>query len=243
MSHIIYDNFFYSHVDEGALRSAEYVVPLMKEVISAKSLLDVGCGFGAWVHTWKKYGIDDVVGVDYLLENPLMAEGLYFSADLSKPLDLGRKFDLITCLEVAEHLSPSSTVVLLDNISRHSDAVFFSAASPGQGGLNHINEQPLRYWMDKFAEMGYNAFDPLRPELVKIRGIEPWYRYNLILFARSDALMRLSRDALLTKIVSHAHLKNYESYAWAFRRAIIRCLPRHIVDNLARISHRYSSIF
>ena len=41
--------------------------------------------------------------------------------------------------------------------------MLFSAAVPGQGGENHVNEQPLAYWRAIFREHGYSAVDYSAP--------------------------------------------------------------------------------
>ena len=50
-------------------------------------------------------------------------------------------------------------------ITQLSDRVVFSAAIPGQGGVNHINERPQSYWIDKFSTFDFIAFDVTRPLL------------------------------------------------------------------------------
>jgi 2-polyprenyl-3-methyl-5-hydroxy-6-metoxy-1,4-benzoquinol methylase len=60
---------------------------------------------------------------------------------LDSPLDLGRAFDLVISLEVAEHLPESAADAFIDSLVRHGDVILFSAAIPFQGGHRHINEQ------------------------------------------------------------------------------------------------------
>jgi hypothetical protein len=67
----------------------------------------------------------------------------HFAAfDLSRPFRLGRRFDLVQSLEVAEHIPPAQTEIFVDNLAAHGDVILFSAAVPGQGGEFHVNEQP-----------------------------------------------------------------------------------------------------
>ena len=44
---------------------------------------------------------------------------------------------------------------LVATITKHGDAVLFSAAIPGQGGQDHLNEQWPEYWQKKFEVNGY----------------------------------------------------------------------------------------
>jgi hypothetical protein len=86
--------------------------------------------------------------------------------DLRLPLYLGRRFDLVVCTEVAEHVEPvfSSQIVL--NLVLHSDVVWFSFAHDGTHNdafINHPNERPLKLWESLFDFYGY-----------KIHLLPPW---------------------------------------------------------------------
>ena len=64
--------------------------------------------------------------------------------------------------------------------------VLFSAAIPGQGGTDHINEQWQDYWARLFAKHDYVALDFLRLKFWNDSRIEWWYRQNIILYVRRD---------------------------------------------------------
>lgn len=114
--------------------------------------LDVGCGTGAVVRTARTLGID-AYGIDQMQED---AEH-FKRVDLCEPLDLGRKFELVTCIEVAEHLHAEYEGVLCDTLARHvipGGILVFTAAPPGQDGYNHFNLQPKKYWTDRLQSRG-----------------------------------------------------------------------------------------
>lgn len=75
--------------------------------------------------------------------------------DLSEDPRLTKKYDLAISLEVVEHLSSESANMFIACFTNMSDIVLFSAAIPGQGGENHINEQWPEYWSGLFNERGY----------------------------------------------------------------------------------------
>jgi SAM-dependent methyltransferase len=199
-----YDNDFFSYIEEGARRSAQVIVPLLAKSFHIGSVLDVGCGRGVWVREWADCGIDDVVGVDgaYVDDAWLAIPPEQFvRCDLSQPFALKRRFDLIQSLEVAEHIASSSADTFVTNLAAHGDVILFSAAVPGQGGELHVNERPYEYWRDKFAANGFRTFDWLRPRIRSYPGVEPWYRYNTLIFARDCALNRAAPDLLETEIL------------------------------------------
>jgi hypothetical protein len=62
--------------------------------------------------------------------------------------------------------------------------VLFSAAIPGQGGNNHVNEQWQSYWADRFAAHGYGPRDIVRPAVRDDRSVAYWYRQNAVLYSK-----------------------------------------------------------
>jgi 2-polyprenyl-3-methyl-5-hydroxy-6-metoxy-1,4-benzoquinol methylase len=59
-----YTDNFYQSQQEGSLRSAEEIAPLLKKLVDPKSVIDIGCGVGAWLSVFKKLGVEDIQGVD-----------------------------------------------------------------------------------------------------------------------------------------------------------------------------------
>ena len=147
-------------------------------------------GAGAWLFAFKeKFQGIEICGVDRpdIPESSLLIDRKFFCGhDLTKPLDLGRHFDLCVSVEVAEHLSAEHAPQLIDNISRHADRILFSAAIPHQGGTHHINEQWPQYWIKMFETRGYQTFDIIRPIIWDLCDIPVWYRQNLIYFSKDQ---------------------------------------------------------
>jgi len=154
------------------------------------SLLDVGCGTGTWLVAALELGVKEIYGIDGvpLADNALLFPREFFRvADLSDPIDLGRTFDLVLCLEVAEHLSANSAPSLVATLVLHSNRILFSAACPGQQGQHHVNCQWPQYWQELFNNHGYACDDTFRWEIWDIPEIEPWYRQNVFTAVRDPA--------------------------------------------------------
>lgn len=97
-----------------------------------------------------------------------------------------REFDLVVCLEVAEHLLKNNASSFIDYISSFAPIIFFSAAVPGQGGANHINEQWPEYWSKLFFDRGFQCLDIIRPLIWNNSQVEPWYSQNSFLYIKTS---------------------------------------------------------
>lgn len=234
-----YSDTFFDYIETGARASARVVLAEADSHAAPRSVLDLGCGRGAWLAEWQTRGVQDAHGVDgpwVSRDNLLIPQDNFHPQDLTKPLDLGRRFDLVQSLEVAEHLPPDAARIFVENLTRHGDIVLFSAAVLGQGGENHINERPLTYWQDLFAEAGYVAHDALRPVLRDRAEVEPWYRYNSVLYANAAGQARLSEAARASAIPAGQPVPWQVPFSWRLRCAIVRALPRVAVTGIAQIN-------
>jgi SAM-dependent methyltransferase len=176
---------YYARLSEGSRASAAAVVPLVIELIQPASVIDVGCGTGAWLAAFQRQGVADVCGVDgpHVDRAQLEIEPRqFFAADLALPLSVGRQFDLALSLEVAEHLPESLADQFIETLTTLAPVMLFSAAVPDQGGEHHVNEQWPEYWVELFATRGFAALDPFRRLLWQRSDVDWWYAQNMLLF-------------------------------------------------------------
>ena len=232
-----YDNVFYNYINKGAIASAQQLIPALIEVLPnpVESVLDVGCGAGAWLSVWKCHH-SQVTGLDgeYVRTDQLLIEPAEFVAtDLRKGFTLNQKFSLAQSLEVAEHLPKTVAKLFVESLCRHSDMVLFSAATPGQGGENHLNEQPYSYWRDLFQQQGYGMYDPVRRAVAGKPAVKPWYRYNTFLYVNarcSDEIL----DSLSTYLVDPATLPmDLAPLSYRARKQLVKFLPAWASTGLA----------
>jgi hypothetical protein len=74
------------------------------------------------------------------------------------PQHFPRPFDLVCCVEVAEHIDPARSrelVTVVTNAARRW--IYFTAAPPGQSGRGHINCRPHEEWLGWFEEEGWRT--------------------------------------------------------------------------------------
>ena len=236
-----YDGKFFEYLQASSLQSARAITQILYKHLQPASVLDLGCGCGAWLTAFQEQGVKDYLGVEgnYARKHRFLIplEKVRF-LDVGKPLELGRKFSLAVSLEVGEHLVPKASKLLVENLVNHADIVYFSSAVVGQGGENHVNERPLEAWRSDFSEHGYICFDAIRPLIEKIHSIEPWYRYNGLIYARNDIVDDLPAIIRENRVLSDQLLVEGGSPTWMLRRAILGTLPRTWVSALSKARYR-----
>ena len=126
--------------------------------LSPKSVLDVGCGLGHLVVAFRKMGVK--------------AEGFDFSLDADKyrisgarrhcwvqaaDEDINKKYDLITCIEVAEHLIDSQCMTMIKNMCGAANYICFSSSPDNLTEETHINVKTPGEWDLIFFSHGFRA--------------------------------------------------------------------------------------
>ena len=79
---------------------------------------------------------------------------------------------------------------------------------------------------------------PEKVELKTWAQIEPWYRYNILIFANATGAQRLSAGALETRINPLEPTPDVSPLPWRLRRAVLSRLPRPVVEGLESAVHR-----
>jgi SAM-dependent methyltransferase len=187
MNKIQYSHQFYSNVESTALSSAERVVPLIMDITQPKSVVDVGCGSGGWLKIFSEMGCV-IHGFDgpWVDDDQLVIPRQNFTRiDLEGGIKSETTFDVAISFEVAEHLSEPAADEFIASLCKLAPVVCFSAAIPGQGGTNHLNEQWQSYWIRKFKNHGYECFDAIRPKIWHENLVSVHYRQNMFVFARN----------------------------------------------------------
>lgn len=205
----IYPKDFFEYLKEGSRKSAKEIVPFIIELVQPQSVVDVGCGTGEWLFVFKEHGIEDICGIDgeyvnqELLEIP---QNKFLPFDLTKPLKLERRFDLVVSLEVAEHLPSYCAETFVNSLTEHGSVILFSAAIPHQKGTNHINEQWLEYWNNLFNRKGYVAVDCIRNKVWQNDQVDFWFAQNMVFFVCQKHL-NSSQNYKLQQQLENTHVE------------------------------------
>lgn len=167
--------------------SPSVIVPIIMGYFKPKTVVDYGCNIGVWLDAFKQHGVEKVHGYDVWErgKNSYLSAKEFDQVNFENAIPV-KKCDVVLNLENAEHLSESRADVLVDALTSSAPVVLFSAATPGQGGDCHLNEQPHEYWHYKFATRGYVMYDTIRWAVKDNPKVEWWYKNNMFLYVRSS---------------------------------------------------------
>ncbi len=150
-----YDVFPY-HKNEHWIKFFGDIAKRIKKEINPKTVLDVGCAKGFLVEQLRSLGIK-AYGIDIseyaISEVPSRIKPFCKVGSVLKPLD--RKYDLIICIEVLEHLYPEDARKAISNLTKHSREIIFSSSPIDFKEKTHHNVKEPSYWSKLFSEMGF----------------------------------------------------------------------------------------
>ena len=128
--------------------------------MNPKTVLDAGCAFGYLVSALRDRGVE-AYGIDisnYAISQVREDMKQYCAAASltdELPSDFPKKFDLITNIEVLEHLYEEEGLKAIRNLCSRADCILFSSTPNDISEATHVNVQQSEYWVRCFAENGF----------------------------------------------------------------------------------------
>lgn len=120
------------------------------------SALDAGCAIGMLVEALRRRGVD-AEGVDIsawaVEQAPPDVRTHCRVASLTEPLP--RRYDLITCIEVVEHMSVADARAAVATMCAATDRILLSSSPIDYGEPTHLNVQPPEHWSALLAAHGF----------------------------------------------------------------------------------------
>lgn len=155
--------------------------------LNPTTVLDAGCAKGFLVAALRERGVD-AQGFDLsevaVAGAPEAARDHVRVGSLTEPIE-GR-YDLVTCIEVIEHLDPADATRAVANLASASDRVLLSSTPADRDEPTHVNIQPPERWSQLFA--GSGMFRDFRHDASYL---SPW----AVLYRRGDpSLVELVLD-------------------------------------------------
>lgn len=160
----LYDAFYYAHYcgerayerDPRWLAFFGSVAEQIAARIAPASVLDAGCAMGMVVESLRDRGVE-AYGVDiseYAIAN--VREDIRPYCQVGSILQpFPRRYDLIICIEVLEHLAARDAERAVANIVAHTDDVLFSSSPKDFKETTHFNVQPPEWWAELFARHNF----------------------------------------------------------------------------------------
>lgn len=166
----------------------------------AKRVLDVGCARGLLVQALAEKGVDaygaDISETAIASAHPDIRDRLTVATAV-EPIE--GSWDLLTCIEVVEHMSPTEADQAIANMCAVTDHVLFSSGPGDYSEPTHVNVRPPADWAAAFAEQGF-----FRRTDVDLSFLTPW----AVLFERVNLDIR-------------AVVHRYEAYAYPLRIEVL----------------------
>jgi hypothetical protein len=111
----------------GEVPGAEIDIPPFRYLVERHqpaSVLDINCGVGLELELFHRLGVPDLAGVGMLpVEALVLRQGGYVSHDPGAGFTLGRRYDLVVCLNTRADLSAATARILTANADRHAGAM------------------------------------------------------------------------------------------------------------------------
>lgn len=170
-------------------RVAETIVGVLINTFEPSSVLDVGCAIGHYLSKFESQGINTmgIEGSRWAVSKSLV--DTVVQGDLRCKQKIDDDFELVICIEVAEHIHPKFEENLVDTITSgvaNSGSILFTAAPPGQYGKHHINLKDKEHWIKLFENRAvkYNqqATSRLVSDLSSKLAYTPWPLDNIMVF-------------------------------------------------------------
>lgn len=132
-----------------------YAERIQKEIHPRKTL-DVGCAKGFFVEALRDRGIEaygfDIS--DYAVSQ-VREDIRPYCRTYSAVLPIQERYDLITCIEVLEHLDNTDIPAAVMHMCESSDDILFSSTPFDYEEESHVSVHPPGFWAQQFA---YNGF-------------------------------------------------------------------------------------
>lgn len=181
------DDFFKWHYDNVHEDCVKVGRELVKE-LKIKSLIDFGCGIGSYLEG--AYGKCDILGTELSKSakkytSKKIIKHIHYGGDPARQIVISFPYQISLCIEVAEHIEPEGSEMLVFNITNFTKKYcIFTAAPPGQEGTGHINCQPYLYWIKLFKKYGFKKSD------IKLKSFDhapDYVRKNLMVFKNENS--------------------------------------------------------
>lgn len=201
-----YDEFYYRHYDGTSYERSEHwtsffggLADVIIERLAPTRTLDAGCAIGMLVEALADRGVDahGIDVSDYAISQvPETLADRVRVGSLAEPLD--GPYDLITSIEVIEHIEEPDLSKALDNLCAATDRLLISSTPYHYDDPTHVTIRQPERWSLEFARRGF-----VRDLAFDAGFISPW------------AVLYVRATKPLTEVI-----EDYDRQYWYDRREI-----------------------
>jgi glycosyltransferase involved in cell wall biosynthesis/SAM-dependent methyltransferase len=173
---------------DGRLQDFGVIADDIVRTLHPRRVFDAGCGTGMLVESLRDRGVE-AWGADiskHAIANVRPDLRPYCQTrSITEPF--GQRFDLVTCIEVLEHMREHEACAAVKQMAASTDVVLFSSQPDDSTEPTRINVHAILYWLKLFGEHGF------QPDLTfDAAVVSP----HAILFRRAQ--QPLSEDVLIS---------------------------------------------
>lgn len=154
-----------------------------------KWVADIGCGDGSYTFGFRENGVF-CSGYDGNPHTPQITQHRCSTVDFSRIADIG-PYDMVLCLEVAEHIPAKYERTFIDNLTKTAERlIVLSWAVEGQGGIGHVNCRNNDYVIEAMACRGFRYNHKASMRLRRSANIS-WFKKTIMVYERLDSSDRI----------------------------------------------------
>lgn len=179
--------------------------------LNPKRVLDAGCAMGFLVEAfWDRGVFCEGIDISEYAISQVRRDMAPYCKVRSITEQITERYDLITCIEVLEHLPAEQAKAAVENLCFASDTILFSSTPNDLSEPTHVNVQPTMYWLELFEQFGFLPsahFDAsfVVPHAMLLRKtslaaedflqlFSEYLRYKFEFAARGDALLQFEKE-------------------------------------------------
>lgn len=158
-----YGEYYYRHDCGQPYERNEYWLDYFGKVadrivrdLHPATVLDAGCAMGFLVEGLRTRGVE-AYGIDvseYAISKVHSSIAEYCQVgSLTAPLP--QRYDLITCVEVVEHIPREDAETVIGTLCAATDRLLLSTSPDDYAEATHLNVQPPEYWSTLLAREGF----------------------------------------------------------------------------------------
>ncbi len=149
-----------SRSKKGPHQSGRHLADVVYEMFHPRNCIDLGGGTFSFANRLAERGVlVTATGYPACCSEFAGPDIRFLAADLSKPIALRRRFEMVTSWEVFEHIPEKFERVLVRTVTQLAQRWALLSIDPSTWGHGHVNCKSKGYWRKLFGEAGL-IFEP-----------------------------------------------------------------------------------